>query len=160
MPPESEVERPRVDPGALALATVAGAVAFILGPGEWDALAVVIGSMLLLILLAHHHAAPATLTARSLLLRGAFGATTGLAFCIAIAPGIQHLIVAPFFHVEDDEGYSLDAWHTTGAISVLWAFIAVTLTVLEPRIASLLDKPWRGRRKDDDQLGTGFGSER
>ena len=51
-------DRPRVDPGALALATVAGAVAFILGPGEWDLLAVVVGLMLLFILLAHHLAAP------------------------------------------------------------------------------------------------------
>lgn len=50
----TDFEKPRVDPGALALATVAGAVAFILGPGEWDLLAVVIGLMLVFILLAHH----------------------------------------------------------------------------------------------------------
>lgn len=86
-------DRPRVDPGALALATVAGAVAFILGPGEWDVLAVVAGVMLLCIPLAHHIAAPAALTPRSLLLRAAFGATTGLALCIAAAPAIQHLVV-------------------------------------------------------------------
>ncbi len=79
-------EQPRVDPGALALATVAGAVAFILGPGEWDVLAVVIGLMLLLILLGHHRAAPPSRTPRAYLLRAAFGATTGLAGSAAPTP--------------------------------------------------------------------------
>jgi hypothetical protein len=133
-------EQPRVDPGALALATVAGAVAFIFGGGDWDVLAVVIGLMLLLILLAHHHAAPATGTPRAWLLRGAFGATTGLAFCIAVAPAIQFGIVDPFFHIEDDEGWSPDAWHTTLALSALWVVVAVLLAVCEPRIARWLDR--------------------
>jgi hypothetical protein len=133
-------EQPRVDPGALALATVAGAVAFIFGGGDWDVLAVVIGLMLLTILLAHHHAAPATRTPRSLLLRGAFGATTGLALCIAIAPAIQFGIIGPLFHLEDDEGYSQDAWHTTVVLSVLWFVFATALAVLEPRLARWLDR--------------------
>lgn len=136
-------DQPRVDPGALALATVAGAVAFILGPGEWDVLATVIGLMLLLILLAHHAAAPADGTPRAWLLRGAFGATTGLALCMAIAPGIQHLIVMPLFHTEDDEGFSDDAWNTTIAMSVLWFVFALLIAVLEPRIAGWLDRPRR-----------------
>lgn len=72
----------RVDPGALALATVGGAVAFIFAGEDWDVLAVVIGLMLLLILLAHHHPAPTGRTPRAWLLRGAFGATTGLAFAV------------------------------------------------------------------------------
>jgi hypothetical protein len=130
-----------VDPGALALATVAGAVAFILGPGEWDLLAVVVGLMLLFILLAHHLAAPTEPTPRAFLLRAAFGATTGLAFCIATAPAIQHLIVTPFFHAEDDDGFSDDAWHTTIVLSVLWFVCASALAVLEPRIARWLDRP-------------------
>lgn len=134
-------DRPRVDPGALALATVAGAVAFILGPGEWDLLAVVVGLMLLFILLAHHLAAPTEPTPRAFLLRAAFGATTGLAFCIATAPAIQHLIVTPFFHAEDDDGFSDDAWHTTIVLSVLWFVCASALAVLEPRIARWLDRP-------------------
>lgn len=133
-------DRPRVDPGALALATVAGAVAFIFGGGDWDVLAVVIGLMLLMILLAHHHAAPAVRTPRAFLLRGAFGATTGLAYCIAVAPAIQFGIVSPFFHVEDDEGYSDDAWHTTLALAALWFVVATLLAIFEPRIARWLDR--------------------
>jgi hypothetical protein len=54
-------------------------------------------------------------------LRGAFGATTGLAFCIAVAPAIQFGIIGPFFHIEDDEGWSSDAWPTTLALSALWS---------------------------------------
>ena len=134
-------DRPRVDPGALALATVAGAVAFILGPGEWDLLAVVVGLMLLFILLAHHLAAPTERTPRAHPLRAAFGATTGLAFCIAVAPAIQYLIVTPFFHAESDEGFSEDAWHTTLVLSVLWFVCAGVLATLEPRIARWLDRP-------------------
>jgi hypothetical protein len=148
--PPTPYEQPRVDPGALALATVAGAVAFIFGPGEWDLLAVVIGLMLLLILLAHHRPAPPTHTPRAMLLRGAFGATTGLAFCIAIAPVIQHLIVKPFFHHEDLDGYgetfSLDAWHTTVVLSLLWFVCAALLAVFEPRLARWLDRPHRRAR--------------
>lgn len=141
---------PRVDPGALALATVAGAVAFIFGGGEWDVLAVVIGLMLLLILLAHHRAAPNARTPRSVLLRGAFGATTGLALCIAVAPAIQFGIVGPFFHREDDEGYSLDAWNTTLVLSVLWFGAAIALALFEPRLARWLDRP----RRRGEQSGT------
>ncbi|BCI53400.1 hypothetical protein NIIDNTM18_26780 [Mycolicibacterium litorale] len=133
----------RVDPGALALATVAGAVAFIFGGGDWDVLAVVIGLMLLLILLAHHRPAPAAHTPRALLLRGAFGATTGLALCIAVAPVIQFAIVGPYFHSEDVEGYSMDAWNTTVVLSVLWFVVATLLAVLEPRVARWLDRPRR-----------------
>lgn len=150
--PPPPYEQPRVDPGALALATVAGAVAFIVGPGEWDVLAVVIGLMLLLILLAHHVAAPPAHTPRALLLRGAFGATTGLAFCIATAPAIQHLIVTPHFHREDDEGYSLDAWHTTTVLSVLWFIAALVIAVSEPRLARWLDRPRRRTRQATDDL--------
>ncbi len=138
-----------MDPGALALATVAGAVAFILGPGEWDVLAVVIGVMLLCILLAHHIAAPAALTPRTLLLRAAFGATTGLAFCIAAAPAIQHLVVTPYFHSEDPDGISLDAWNTTVTLAVMWFFVATLIAVFEPRIARWLDTPRRRTRTDD-----------
>jgi hypothetical protein len=134
-------QHPRVDPGALALATVAGAVAFIFGGGDWDVLAVVIGLMLLLILLAHHRPAPPAHTPRALLLRGAFGATTGLAFCIAVAPAIQFGIVGPYFHREDEEGYSMDAWNTTVALSLLWFVVALALAVLEPRVARWLDRP-------------------
>lgn len=133
-------EQPRVDPGALALATVAGAVAFIFGGGDWDVLAVVIGLMLLMILLAHHHAAPARRTPRAFFLRAAFGATTGLAFCIAVAPAIQFGIVAPYFHTEDEEGFSDDAWNTTLLMAALWIVVAVLLAVLEPRIARWLDR--------------------
>jgi hypothetical protein len=130
----------RSDPGALALATVAGAVAFIFGGGDWDALAVLIGLMLLLILLAHHHAAPPVRTPRSLLLRGAFGATAGLAFCIAVAPAIQFGIIDPYFHMEDDEGFSPDAYHTTLVMAALWVVVALLLAVCEPRIARWLDR--------------------
>jgi hypothetical protein len=149
--PPTPYEQPRVDPGALALATVAGAVAFIVGPGEWDVLALVIGLMLLLILLAHHVAAPPTHSPRALLLRGAFGATTGLAFCIAIAPAIQHLIVAKFFHHEEEDGFSLDAWHTTNALVVLWFIAATVIAVNEPRLARWLDRPRRAYRTTDDR---------
>ncbi|WP_395311505.1 hypothetical protein V4U86_12455 [Mycobacterium sp. AMU20-3851] len=131
----------RVDPGALALATVGGAVAFIFAGEDWDVLAVVIGLMLLLILLAHHHPAPTGRTPRAWLLRGAFGATTGLAFSIAVAPAIQFGIIGPYFHSEDDEGYSFDAWHTTVALSVVWLAATVLLAVFEPRIARWLDRP-------------------
>jgi hypothetical protein len=130
----------RVDPGALALATVGGAVAFIFAGDDWDILAVVIGLMLLLILLAHHHAAPTTRSPRSYLLRGAFGATTGLAFSIAVAPAIQFGIITPFFHSEDDDGYSFDSWNTTVALSAVWLVAAVVLAVFEPRIARWLDR--------------------
>ncbi|MGU3501529.1 hypothetical protein [Mycobacterium sp. C31M] len=130
----------RVDPGALALATVAGAVAFIFGDGDWDILAIVIGTMLLLILLAHHHPAPTVRTPRALLLRGAFGATTGLALCIAIAPAIQYGIIRPYFHIEYDDGWTPDAWHTTVVIGALWPIIALLLAVFEPRIARWLDR--------------------
>ncbi len=140
MTTDADGNRARVDPGALALATVAGAVAFIFGGGDWDVLAVVIGVMLLLILLAHHHAAPAVRTPRALLLRGAFGATTGLALCIAVAPAIQFGIITPFFHHEEDDGFSRDAWHTTMAIAALWLVVAALLTVFEPRIARWLDR--------------------
>lgn len=133
----------RVDPGALALATVGGAVAFIFAGDDWDVLAVVIGLLLLVILLAHHRPAPAVRTPRSLLLRGAFGATTGLAFCIAVAPAIQFGIISPFFHTEDDEGYSFDAWNTTVALAVLWFVVAIVLAVCEPRLARWLDRPRR-----------------
>jgi hypothetical protein len=141
-------DHPRVDPGALALATVAGAVVFILGPGEWDVLAVVIGLMLVLILSAHHRAAPTSGTPREYLLRGAFGATLGLAICIAVAPVIQHGIVGPFYHVEEDDGYSLDAWHTTVVLSILWVITATLIAVFEPRIAGWLDRPRRARQAD------------
>ena len=130
----------RVDPGALALATVGGAVAFIFAGDDWDVLAVVIGLMLLLILLAHHHPAPTVRTPRAWLLRGAFGATTGLALSIAVAPAIQFGIIGPFFHTEDEEGYSFDAWHTTVALSVVWSVAAVLLAVFEPKIARWLDR--------------------
>ena len=137
----------RVDPGALALATVAGAVAFIFGGGDWDALACVIGSMLVVILLAHHRAAPSFRTPRAYFLRAAFGVTTGLAFCIAVAPVIQFGIVEPFFPEYDEEGYLVGgAWTTTMVISVLWVIVATLLAVLEPRIARRLDKPLRGNR--------------
>ncbi|WP_197377379.1 hypothetical protein [Mycolicibacterium baixiangningiae] len=135
----------RVDPGALALATVGGAVAFIFAGDDWDVLAVVIGLLLLIILLAHHRPAPTVRTPRALLLRGAFGATTGLAFCIAVAPAIQFGIIGPFFHSEDEEGYSFDAWNTTVALSMLWAVVAALLAVFEPRVARWLDRPRRGR---------------
>ncbi|BBY15964.1 hypothetical protein [Mycolicibacterium litorale] len=138
-------QQPRVDPGALALATVAGAVAFIFGGGDWDLLAVVIGLMLLLILLAHHRPAPPTHTPRALLLRGAFGATTGLAFCIAVAPAIQFGIVGPYFHSEDPEGYSMDAWNTTVVMALLWFVVATLLAVFEPRVTRWLDRPRRSR---------------
>ncbi|KUI27492.1 hypothetical protein AU195_19930 [Mycobacterium sp. IS-1496] len=131
----------RVDPGALALATVGGAVAFIFAGDDWDVLAVVIGLLLLIILLAHHRPAPTVRTPRAMLLRGAFGATTGLAFCIAVAPAIQFGIIGPFFHSEDDDGYSFDAWNTTVALSVLWFAVAVLLAVVEPRLARWLDRP-------------------
>ncbi|GAA2565902.1 hypothetical protein [Mycolicibacterium diernhoferi] len=130
----------RVDPGALALATVGGAVAFIFAGEDWDVLAVVIGLMLLLILLAHHHPAPTGRTPRAWLLRGAFGATTGLAFSIAVAPAIQFGVIGPYFHTEDDEGYSFDAWNTTVVLSVVWLAAAVLLAVFEPRIARWLDR--------------------
>ncbi len=130
----------RVDPGALALATVGGAVAFIFAGEDWDVLAVVIGLMLLLILLAHHHPAPTGRTPRAWLLRGAFGATTGLAFSIAVAPAIQFGVIGPYFHTEDDEGYSFDAWNTTVVLSVVWLAATVLLAVFEPRIARWLDR--------------------
>ncbi|MCF6389192.1 hypothetical protein L2K20_19625 [Mycobacterium sp. MBM] len=130
----------RVDPGALALATVGGAVAFIFAGNDWDILAVVIGVMLLLILLAHHHPAPTNGSPRSYLLRGAFGATTGLAFSIAVAPIIEYGIVSPYFHREDDEGFSMDAWNTTVALSGVWLVSAILLAVYEPRIARWLDR--------------------
>lgn len=130
----------RVDPGALALATVGGAVAFIFAGDDWDILAVVIGLMLLLILLAHHHAAPTNGSPRSYLLRGAFGATTGLAFSIAVAPAIEYGIVSPYFHSENDEGLSMDAWNTTVALSGVWIVAAILLAVSEPRIARWLDR--------------------
>lgn len=132
--------RHRVDPGALALATVGGAVAFIYAGDDWDILAVVIGLMLLLILLAHHHAAPTDRSPRSYLLRGAFGATTGLAFSIAVAPAIEYGIITPFFHTEDEEGFSMDAWTTTVVLSGVWIVAAALLAVYEPRIARWLDR--------------------
>ena len=144
-PAQTAAQQPRVDPGALALATVAGAVAFIFGDGEWDVLAVVVGLMLLLILLAHHQAAPSGRTPRSMLLRGAFGATTGLAFCIAIAPAIQHFVVTPFFHRDDEEGFSIDPWNTTVTLSVLWFVFTVALACFEPQIARWLDRSGRGK---------------
>jgi hypothetical protein len=134
----------RVDPGALALATVAGAVAFIFGGGDWDALACVVGGMLLIILMAHHRAAPAVHSPRSYFLRAAFGATTGLAFCIAVAPAIQFGIVEPYYPEYDEDGYLTGgAYTTTVVISVLWVFVALLLAVLEPRIARWLDRPPR-----------------
>ncbi|CAM3702773.1 hypothetical protein H7J08_30150 [Mycobacterium frederiksbergense] len=138
-PPTLHVQH-RVDPGALALATVGGAVAFIFAGEDWDILAVVIGLMLLLILLAHHHAAPTDGSPRSYLLRGAFGATTGLAFSIAVAPAIEYGIITPFFHTEDDEGFSMDPWNTTVALSGVWLVSAILLAVFEPRIARWLDR--------------------
>lgn len=139
----------RVDPGALALATVAGAVAFIFGGGDWDALACVIGAMLIVILLAHHRAAPTVHTPRSYFLRAAFGATTGLAFCIGIAPAVQFGIVERYFPTFDEDGWQIDgAYHTTVAISVLWPFTALLLAVFEPRIASWLDRMPRSARED------------
>lgn len=143
----------RVDPGALALATVAGAVAFIFGGGDWDALACVVGGMLIVILMAHHRAAPTTHSPRAYFLRAAFGATTGLALCIAIAPAIQFGIVEPYFPTYDDEGYLIDgAYRTTVVISVLWVFVATLLAVLEPRIARWLDRPARRQRTGPDEL--------
>ncbi|MET0897104.1 MAG: hypothetical protein ABWY45_04235 [Mycobacterium sp.] len=137
----------RVDPGALALATVAGAVAFIFGGGDWDALACVVGSMLIVILMAHHRAAPTTRSPRAYFLRAAFGATTGLAICIAIAPAIQFGVVEPYFPTFDEDGYLVDgAYHTTVVISVLWVFVAALLAVAEPRIARWLDRPARRER--------------
>ncbi|MDY6995059.1 MAG: hypothetical protein SW019_00590 [Actinomycetota bacterium] len=143
--PATGYEQPRVDPGAMALATVAGAVAFIFADGDWDLLAVIIGLLLLTILLGHHRAAPPGRTPRTFLLRAAFGATTGLALCIAIAPAIEHLIVTPFFHDEDEYGVSDDAWNTTIVISLLWFVVAALLAVLEPRIARWLDRAPRER---------------
>lgn len=140
----------RVDPGALALATVAGAVAFIFGGVEWDILACVIGSLLLVILLAHHRPAPTVRTPRSYFLRAAFGATTGLALCIVMAPAIQFGIIEPYYPQYDDEGF-LDsgAYLTTEVIFVLWPFIALILAVLEPRIARWLDRAPRRHRESD-----------
>ena len=138
----------RVDPGALALATVAGAVAFIFGGGDWDALACVIGTMLVVILLAHHRAAPAVHTPRSYFLRAAFGATTALALCIGIAPAIQFGVIEPYYPQYDEEGY-LDsgAYVTTQVISVLWPIFAILLAVAEPKIARWLDRRPRGARQ-------------
>ena len=124
----------------MALATVGGAVAFIFAGDDWDILAVVIGLMLLLILLAHHHPAPTNGSPRSYLLRGAFGATTGLAFSIAVAPAREYCIVTPYFHSENDEGLSMDAWNTTVALSGAWIVAAILLAVSEPRIARWLDR--------------------
>lgn len=138
----------RVDPGALALATVAGAVAFIFGGGDWDALACVIGTMLLVILMAHHRAAPVVHTPRSYFLRAAFGATSGLAFCIAIAPAIQFGIIEPYYPTLDEEGFHIDgAYNTTLVIAVLWPFVAFLLALLEPRIATWLDRAPRRERR-------------
>jgi hypothetical protein len=143
----------RVDPGALALATVAGAFAFIYGggDGDWDALSCVIGSMLVVILFAHHRAAPTVHTPRSYFLRAAFGATTGLALCIGIAPVIQFGIIEPFFPRYDEEGY-LDsgAYITTMVLVVLWPIFALLFAVFEPKIARWLDrKPRRSRQKPE-----------
>lgn len=60
--------------------------------------------------------------------------------CIAVAPAIQFGIVSPFFHTEDEEGWSQDAWHTTVVLAVLWFVVAVLLAVFEPRIARWLDR--------------------
>lgn len=145
----------RVDPGALALATVAGAVAFIFGGGDWDALACVVGGMLIVILMAHHRAAPSTRSPRAFFLRAAFGATTGLAICIAFAPAIQFGIVEPYFPEYDEDGYAIGgAYTTTVVISVLWVFVALTLALLEPRIARWLDRP--ARRTGPDPGPTEF----
>jgi hypothetical protein len=131
----------RVDPGALALATVAGAIAFIFGGGDWDVLACVVGTLLLIILLAHHRAAPTVRSPRAYLLRGAFGATTGLALCIAVAPAIQFGIIEPYFPQYDAEGYpDSGAWETTVVISVVWPVVVLALAALEPRIARWLDR--------------------
>lgn len=138
----------RVDPGALALATVAGAIAFIFGDGDWDVLACVVGVLLLIILLAHHRAAPVVRSPRAYLLRGAFGATVGLALCIAIAPVIQFGIIEPYYPQYDDEGYrDSGAYVTTEVIGVLWPIVLLILAALEPKIARWLDRAPRRRRQ-------------
>jgi threonine/homoserine/homoserine lactone efflux protein len=76
-----------------------------------------------------------------------------LAFCIAVAPVIQHAIVGPFLHYEGEDGYSLDAWNTTVVLSVLWFVVAALIAVFEPRLAGRLDRPSRRVKRVDPIAG-------
>jgi hypothetical protein len=51
-------DKPHVDPGALAVAVILGGTAFIIGPGTWNFLGVIVGLFLLIILIAYWRPAP------------------------------------------------------------------------------------------------------
>jgi hypothetical protein len=96
-PSITETRRQRVDPGALILATLAAASVFILGPGEWTLLSLIVGLALLFVIVGHHEQIPYERTWRNWTLKMAFACAAGLALCICISWPLQEWIIKPFF---------------------------------------------------------------
>jgi hypothetical protein len=127
--------RPRVDPGALVLAALAAASAFILGPGEWGVLSLVIGLALLFVIIGHHEPVPQETTWRNWILRVAFASVVGLALDLCIAWALQEWIMKPFFPGANA------AENTTKVLSYLWFGFVLLLAASEQRISTSLDRP-------------------
>jgi hypothetical protein len=150
-----------VDPGALALAVVVAASAFIVGSGTWNLLATLVGLFLLIVLLAYWRPAPPVSTIRGFAVKLGFGAGAALAICLALAPAIEWWIIAPsHFHTIDScpgglpvlspewhcegpsylDGNDVDAMNATKVIGWLWFPLVITITAFESQIMRQLDK--------------------
>lgn len=78
-----------VDRAALVFAATAGAITVATGSGAWTAFSSFVGLVLLTLVLAFHRPMPRTRSVRSLLMRGAFGATLTLCLYIVLAWFLQ-----------------------------------------------------------------------
>jgi hypothetical protein len=81
MKPATSTEGPKIDPAALASATVAGILAFFLDPGPFDPLSIVVGVTLLTILFAYEFR-----RGRSNLQNLAFGTVCGFIGLLVVGP--------------------------------------------------------------------------
>lgn len=164
--PPADSAHLNVDPGALALASLAAAAAFLVTSRPWDLLSSGVGITLLVISLANHRAWTGVMTVRGLLQRLTFTGTAALALCIAIAWPVRlqmgdtsvwilmsRLGIEYFdWVVPDDEWTAV----TTEFLAFLWIALTVVLFVLEPRLSWLLELRVPSRRQIGRRLRRGL----
>lgn len=145
-----------IDPGGLALASLAAAAAFLATSRPWDSLSSGVGISLLVISLANHRAWTGVMTVRGLLQRLTFAGTAALALCIAIAWPVRlqmdetsvWILMSRLGIEYFDWVVPADQWTgvTTEFLAFLWPIITAVLFVIEPRLSWLLERrapSWR-----------------
>lgn len=148
-PQSADPAQLNIDPGGLALASLAAAAAFLATSRPWDSLSSGVGVCLLVISLANHRAWTGTMTVHGLLQRLTFAGTAVLPTCIAIAWPVQLQMDSAdvwLLMADLDTRYStafagVTEWApaTTEFLAFLWPVIAATLLQREPRLFWLLE---------------------